>query len=101
MSATSKLLPCPHCGEAEHLYPSYRNMGAGEPYAIDCLGCGADYTPRDGMDVIAMWNRRPTTSSETPSEAVMRLVTEAISLAPKAGLFLKIRIEPAKAEGRP
>ena len=89
----SDLLPCPHCGEAEHLYPSYRRMGAGEPYAIDCLGCGADYVPREGMNVIAMWNRRAPQKAETPSEAVMRLVNEALRIAPQAGLFLKIRIE--------
>lgn len=33
-------------------------MGAGDPYQIDCCGCGIDFTPRDGMDVIAAWNRR-------------------------------------------
>lgn len=70
---TDRLLPCPHCGEAEHLYPSYRNMGAGKPYAIDCLGCGADYVPRDGMDVIAMWNRRSPAQS-----ASMGRVTDAL-----------------------
>lgn len=55
---SAPLKPCPFCGEAEHLYPSYRHLGAGAPYAVDCLGCGMDFVPRDGMDVIAMWNRR-------------------------------------------
>lgn len=52
------LEPCPHCGEAEELYRSYHGLGCGEPYAIDCLGCGCDFTPREGMDVIAAWNAR-------------------------------------------
>jgi len=54
----SELLPCPHCGEKEHLYPAYHELGVGKPYAIDCLGCGADYRPREGLDVVALWNRR-------------------------------------------
>lgn len=53
-----KLLPCPFCGEAEELYPAHRWPGSGLPYAIDCLGCGIDFTPREGTDVIAAWNRR-------------------------------------------
>lgn len=62
MAETVKLLPCPHCGEANELYPAYRDMGYGKPYAIDCLGCGADFTPREGFDVIALWNRRAPAS---------------------------------------
>lgn len=54
----SKLKPCPFCGETEELYPGYRNMGHGPCYEIDCLGCGIEFTPREGMDVIAAWNRR-------------------------------------------
>lgn len=61
------LLPCPHCGEREHLYPAYRldkdGKYSGPAYSIDCLGCGADFTPRDGMDAIAAWNRRTANSS--------------------------------------
>jgi len=60
----SELLPCPHCGEAEELYPAHRGFGGGKPYAIDCLGCGADFTPREGTDVIAAWNRRAPTKAE-------------------------------------
>jgi Lar family restriction alleviation protein len=52
------LLPCPFCGEAEELYPAHHGMGEGEPYAIDCLGCGIDFVPREGTDVRAAWNRR-------------------------------------------
>lgn len=59
----SALLPCPHCGEAEELYPAHHGMGGGKPYAIDCLGCGADYTPRTGADVVAAWNRRAQAAS--------------------------------------
>jgi hypothetical protein len=55
---TEELKPCPFCGTTEGLYPSYRGLGAGKPYAIDCVGCGMDFTPREGMDVIASWNRR-------------------------------------------
>lgn len=54
------LKPCPFCGEVEHLYPAYRWPGTGSPYAVDCLRCGYDFTPRDGMDVVAMWNKRHT-----------------------------------------
>jgi len=58
-----KLLPCPHCGEKEHLYPGYRWKEGGlelepAPYCIDCIGCGYDFVPREGADVIAAWNRR-------------------------------------------
>ncbi len=57
-----KLLPCPHCGFDDELYPAYHDMGAGEPYAIDCLRCGYDFTPREGLDVRALWNKRPVTA---------------------------------------
>jgi hypothetical protein len=40
------------------LYPSFRGLSGGAPYAIDCIGCGIEFTPREGMDVIAAWNRR-------------------------------------------
>lgn len=55
------LKPCPFCGEKNELYPAYRGDKGGNlhsPYAIDCLGCGFDFTPREGMDVFAAWNRR-------------------------------------------
>lgn len=61
------LLPCPHCGEAEHIYPAYRVDKDGKchsPYAIDCIGCGYDFTPREGMDVFAAWNRRASLTYE-------------------------------------
>jgi Lar family restriction alleviation protein len=54
---TEALKPCPFCGEKDEIYPGYRHM-APEPYQIDCLGCGIDFEPREGMDVIAAWNRR-------------------------------------------
>lgn len=53
-----KLAACPFCGTVEGLYPTYHDFGGGEPYAIDCVGCGIDFTPREGVDVIAAWNRR-------------------------------------------
>lgn len=59
------LKPCPHCGEADQIYPGYRTRESGgrirliEPaYEIDCLGCGTTFTPRDGEDAIKAWNRR-------------------------------------------
>ena len=52
------LAPCPFCGTVEGLYPSYHFPGSGAPYAIDCVGCGMDFTPREGMDVFEAWNRR-------------------------------------------
>lgn len=68
------LKPCPHCGESKQLFPAYRMDKAGNchgPYAIDCLGCGTDFTPREGMDVIAAQNiwrftggRRPHSDRE-------------------------------------
>jgi Lar family restriction alleviation protein len=63
MAHTPELLPCPFCGEKDELYPSYRLSGASKPYGIDCLGCGIDFTPREGMDVIAAWNRRAALAS--------------------------------------
>lgn len=54
----AKLKPCPFCGERNELYPAYRWPGTGIPYAIDCLGCGIDVTPREGMNAIEVWNRR-------------------------------------------
>lgn len=69
----NELLPCPHCGTIEGLYPSYRIKDwttrpymtlEEKPYAIDCVGCGYDFTPRPGMDVIAMWNRRAALSEK-------------------------------------
>ena len=90
----SDLKPCPFCGEAEHLYPSYRNMGAGKPYAIDCLGCGADYVPRDGMDVIAMWNRRAGEKPQIadPSKAFSAWLAEGPKLAKAAGVYVGITV---------
>lgn len=57
------LKPCPHCGEAKHLYQMLRSFGGGKPYGIDCVGCGTEFIPREGMDVIAVWNRRAATAS--------------------------------------
>lgn len=58
------LLPCPFCGEVDELYPGYRGWGEGKPYQIDCVGCGIEFTPREGMDVIAAWNRRTNIAKE-------------------------------------
>ena len=62
---TEKLKPCPHCGSVKGLYPSYnwhreddQIVMDDKPHAIDCICCGYDFTPREGMDVIAMWNKR-------------------------------------------
>lgn len=55
---STKLKPCPFCGEPDMLFPAYHGMGHGKPYAIDCIGCGFDFVPREGRDVIAAWNRR-------------------------------------------
>jgi len=56
------LLPCPHCGEQEHLYLAYwldeSGKPQGSPYCVDCLGCGHDFVPHEVADVIAAWNRR-------------------------------------------
>jgi len=64
----SKLLPCPFCGFDDELYPSYRWPGNIGLHAIDCLRCGIDFVPREGMDVIAAWNKRPSQSQPTPSK---------------------------------
>lgn len=57
------LKPCPFCGTDAGLYPSVRWPGGGKPYAIDCVGCGIDFVPREGLDVIAAWNRRTVNPS--------------------------------------
>lgn len=58
----SKLLPCPHCGEPDELYLCVREVGEigklTKPYAIDCLGCGYEFHPREGFDVVELWNTR-------------------------------------------
>lgn len=66
MSAQPAIKPCPFCGETEEVYPAYRTRRdpdgmircVGRPYAIDCVGCGFEFVPREGMDTVAMWNRR-------------------------------------------
>lgn len=55
---TDKLLPCPFCGTSDLLFPAHRGANTVHPYAIDCVRCGFDFAPRDGLDVVAMWNRR-------------------------------------------
>jgi Lar family restriction alleviation protein len=58
---TEALKPCPFCGAKDAIYPGYRRINgelAPAPYQIDCCGCGIDFEPRMGMDVIAAWNRR-------------------------------------------
>lgn len=57
----------------------------------ECGGLGVvwEYYPKSALDQMAR------EFQETPSEAVSRLIQEAISIAPKAGLFLKIRVEAA------
>lgn len=55
--------PCPFCGEKNEIYPGYRRLPgsfrlADKPYQIDCVGCGIEFEPREGMDVVAAWNRR-------------------------------------------
>lgn len=57
----------------------------------ECGGIGVvwDYYSKAGLDQMIRGLQ------ETPSEAVSRLINEALSIAPKAGLFLKIRVEAA------
>ena len=55
---SEELKPCPFCGEQNELYPCVIGFGEGKPYAIDCIGCGMDFVPREGRDVIAAWNTR-------------------------------------------
>lgn len=70
---TEPLKPCPFCGEANELYPSYAWIPGTDklepkPYAIDCLGCGITLEPRKGMDVIAAWNRRASSEGSMITE---------------------------------
>lgn len=75
------LAPCPFCGTVEGLYPSYHFPGSGAPYAIDCVGCGMDFTPREGMEVFEAWNRRaPLPIAGKGDEG-----WQAIDTAPKDG----------------
>lgn len=66
----TSLLPCPFCGEDDHLYPAYHGMGDGEPYAIDCLRCGIDFVPRKGKDVFEAWNERALHTHDELVEAL-------------------------------
>jgi hypothetical protein len=61
---SNEIKPCPFCGDDESVYPSYEWPGSGKPYAIDCIRCGFDFTPRPGMDVIKMWNTRADDKDE-------------------------------------
>lgn len=71
------LLPCPHCNEANHLYLCVHRAGE-KPYGIDCLGCGYEFVPRDGFDVVAMWNRRaPRWSAADALAAALRELVSA------------------------
>lgn len=69
---SEKLKPCPFCGTEEGLYPSHYWPGGGKPYAIDCIGCGMDFTPREGMDVVAAWNRRDLDAAKGAEIAKLR-----------------------------
>lgn len=60
----SKLLPCPFCGEKDELYPFYPGSVRGKPTAIDCLGCGFDFMPREGRNAITAWNTRTNQVAE-------------------------------------
>lgn len=71
----SDLLPCPFCGHDDQLYPAHHFPGTGPAYAIDCLRCGMDFTPREGMDVAAAWNRR---ASQAEIEKLRTLVSECV-----------------------
>ena len=59
------LLPCPFCGTVEGLYPSFMGVPL-RLVAIDCVGCGIDFTPRDGMNVVESWNRRAPLTTPKP-----------------------------------
>lgn len=52
------LKPCPFCGFDDHLYPAYDFPGTGPCRGIDCLRCGIDFVPRNGIDVFSAWNKR-------------------------------------------
>lgn len=77
-STETALQPCPFCGEKEELYPAYRQPGGGKPYAIDCLGCGIEFVPREGADVVAAWNRRAPIG--TYAESLAKLAQEGWTL---------------------
>ena len=66
---SEKLKPCPFCGEKEELYPSYNWPGVGKPLSIDCIGCGIEFVPREGADVISAWNRRAIIEEASGDEA--------------------------------
>lgn len=70
------LKPCPFCGTDDHLYPAHHHLGHGKPYAIDCVRCGYDFTPRTGFDVVAMWNRRADDPQSMTSEALAAHIAE-------------------------
>jgi hypothetical protein len=100
LAVQTELLPCPHCGEVEHLYLSYRLKDRAsfkledEPYAVDCVGCGYDFVPREGLDVIAAWNRRvPPPASETEAEGGSPAREEAEALVKKAGTIRLTTLE--------
>lgn len=75
----SKLLPCPHCNEANEIYLCVRRAGE-KPYAIDCLGCGYEFVPRDGFDVMSMWNRRAPRWSH--ADALAMVLKELVAAIP-------------------
>ena len=86
MSAETDLLPCPFCGEGEHLLVEHLEGTILHPaHRIRCDNCGAStgYTDRDFR---ADWNARACVSSATEALRAERDLfrAEAIALAKDA-----------------
>jgi hypothetical protein len=110
MPSEAEPLPCPYCGDPLRFDADVGATGvwfhrateedtaeAGEP---SCLMSA--YMVRNRPHSIARWNRRALSAASAvrsepvkPAERVGQLVSEALALAPAAGLFLEITIKEA------
>jgi len=97
MTAETDLLPCPFCGEGEHLLVEHLEGTILHPaHRIRCDNCGAStgYTDRDFR---ADWNARACVSSATEA---LRAEVEVLRISSFANASVHIGIERDRQKAR-